>query len=489
MINIFFSYSHEDEILRNELAKHLSLLVTQGTIKAWHDGKISAGTVWDAEIKKNLNAADIILLLVSADFLASDYIGKVELKQAMKRHEAGKVRVIPVILRPVDDWESAPFGNLQALPEGGKAVTTWSNHDEAFADIVRGIRKVIEEIGTQKAGEESQVGGNYVLLSPDTEFNLALWKELEKYKEKLGITKFIDLREKTPPERFGSYKEYLDDFIIRDKDKEAKWLFTIWPEDRRSIWLESDYQQYLEQLRNQKKYIICFESGMTWNKYQEAASEKSVFIIRTEFSRAVRTLISYATDYFLKKQKNINIVAILGPQNSPPAQERREIYNQFLEKLYHSRGLSIKDSDDWTGLMKELEHIQNIQTTYLEINNWDKQEAKDLVKSIYSSLKGNSIFYQTCFLCGNDQIAIGVNEALREQLKNEYKNERFLYIGFDGISEMEQFLQGGMIGATMKVNFQKMCKQAIKIIENPEQFMKYPPQLLMPQQISNPPVK
>jgi DNA-binding LacI/PurR family transcriptional regulator len=188
----------------------------------------------------------------------------------------------------------------------------------------------------------------------------------------------------------------------------------------------------------------------------------------------------------LKKQKNINIVAILGPRNSPPAQERREIYNQFLEKLYRSRGLYIKDSDYWTGLMKELEHIQNIQTTYLEINNWDKQEAKELVKSIYSSLQGNGIFYQTCFLCGNDQIAIGVNEALREQLKNEYKDERFLYIGFDGISEMEEFMGRGMIGATMKVNFQTMCEKAIEIVKNPRLFMKIPLQPLIPNQISNP---
>jgi hypothetical protein len=340
-----------------------------------------------------------------------------------------------------------------------------------------------KEIRNQKAGGGLQVGGNYVLLSPDTEFNQALWKELEKYKEDLEIIKFIDLSKISMSDRFGRYKENLDDFI---RDETAKWLFTIWPEDQRSIWLESDYEQYLEQLKKQEKYIICFESGMTWNKYQKEGSEKSVFIVRTEFSDAVKLLICHAIHYFLKKQKNINIVAILGPRNSPPAQERREIYNQFLEKLYRSRGLYIKDSDYWTGLMKELEHIQNIQTTYLEINNWDKQEAKELVKSIYSSLQGNGIFYQTCFLCGNDQIAIGVNEALREQLKNEYKDERFLYIGFDGISEMEEFMGRGMIGATMKVNFQTMCEKAIEIVKNPRLFMKIPLQPLIPNQISNP---
>jgi hypothetical protein len=145
-IELFISYAHEDEALRDELAKHLSLLVNQGIIKAWCDRDISAGAEWDVAIKQRLNAAQIILLLVSADFLASPYIWSVELQRAMERHEAGEARVIPVILRPAD-WESAPFGKLQALPKDGKAVTTWANRDEAFADIVRGIRQLVNSFG------------------------------------------------------------------------------------------------------------------------------------------------------------------------------------------------------------------------------------------------------------------------------------------------------------------------------------------------------
>lgn len=141
-IEVFLSYAHEDEALRDELAKHLSLLVNQGIIKAWCDRDISAGAEWDATIKQRLNAAQIILLLVSADFLASPYIWSVELQRAMERHETGEARVIPVILRPAD-WESASFGKLLALPKDGKAVTTWANRDEAFANIVRGIRQSI----------------------------------------------------------------------------------------------------------------------------------------------------------------------------------------------------------------------------------------------------------------------------------------------------------------------------------------------------------
>ena len=97
---IFISYAHEDEDLRKEIEKQLAILCRQGLIETWHDRRIGAGTEWAGAIDRELEAADIILLLVSADFLASDYIYDIELKRAMERHEAGTVTVIPVILRP-----------------------------------------------------------------------------------------------------------------------------------------------------------------------------------------------------------------------------------------------------------------------------------------------------------------------------------------------------------------------------------------------------
>src|SRR3954471_1709733 len=106
-ISLFYSYSHKDEALRDELETHLSLLKRQGVIAGWHDRRIEAGTEWAGAIDKNLEEAGIILLLVSADFLASPYCWDVEVRRAMERHEAGTARVIPVILRPVD-WHSAP---------------------------------------------------------------------------------------------------------------------------------------------------------------------------------------------------------------------------------------------------------------------------------------------------------------------------------------------------------------------------------------------
>lgn len=144
-IELFFSYAHEDEELRNELAKHLRLLERRKVISAWHDRRIGAGKEWEQEIDTRLNQAHLILLLVSSDFLASDYCYDVEMKRAMERHETGDARVIPVILRDVD-WRGAPFSKLNALPTDGKPVTAWPNRDAAFTSIEEGIKKAAEEL-------------------------------------------------------------------------------------------------------------------------------------------------------------------------------------------------------------------------------------------------------------------------------------------------------------------------------------------------------
>ena len=141
-IEVFFCYSHKDERLRDLLETHLSNLKRQNIIIGWHDRNIAAGTEWKGHIDEHLESARIILLLVSADFLASDYSYDVEMKRALERHEAGEARVIPIILRPCD-WHTAPFGKLQALPTDAKPVTEWSSRDRALYDITKGISKVI----------------------------------------------------------------------------------------------------------------------------------------------------------------------------------------------------------------------------------------------------------------------------------------------------------------------------------------------------------
>jgi hypothetical protein len=147
-LEIFYSYAHvgADEELRNELEKHLSLLKRNGYIKSWHDRRIGAGDEWRSQIDAHARSAHIILLLISSDFVASDYCYDVEMALALERHARHEAIVIPIILRPTD-WSGAPFAHLQALPRDAKAVTTWSNRDEAFTNIAQGIRDVVTRFG------------------------------------------------------------------------------------------------------------------------------------------------------------------------------------------------------------------------------------------------------------------------------------------------------------------------------------------------------
>jgi hypothetical protein len=144
-MEVFYSYSHRDERLREQLENHLAALKREGVITGWHDRKIRAGTEWQGQIDEHLNTASVILLLVSSNFLGSDYCYDVELRRALERHAAGEARVIPIILRPVD-WHGTAFARLQALPKDGKPVTKWSNRDEAFLDVAQGIRRAVKEL-------------------------------------------------------------------------------------------------------------------------------------------------------------------------------------------------------------------------------------------------------------------------------------------------------------------------------------------------------
>lgn len=144
-VEIFCCYARKDKPLLSELRTHLMPLQRQGYITLWADTDIDAGTEWEEEINKHLNTAQIILLLVSSDFIASEYCYSKEMTRAMERHKAGEAQVVPIILRPVL-WKHAPFGILQALPTDARPIigSTWHNQDEALLDVANGIQKVVQ---------------------------------------------------------------------------------------------------------------------------------------------------------------------------------------------------------------------------------------------------------------------------------------------------------------------------------------------------------
>ena len=146
-IKVFISYSHRDRTFRKNLDQYLKNLMRNYPAVSWHDGEISPGIDFEKEIEKNLREAQLILLLVSQNFIASDYCHDKEMKEAMERHDAKEARVIPIILQP-SQWQGddTPFGKLLALPRDGKPITKWSNRAEAYLNIADGIKQAIIDL-------------------------------------------------------------------------------------------------------------------------------------------------------------------------------------------------------------------------------------------------------------------------------------------------------------------------------------------------------
>lgn len=183
MAKLFFSYSHKDEELRNELETHLALLKRQGVISSWHDRRITAGSDVDHAISSELESSQIVLLLVSAHFLASDYCYEKEMARALEKHEAGSAVVIPVILHPCD-WRSAPFGHLRATPTDGKPVSMYANQHEAFAIVAKDVREAAKSVQAPELspkGEENRKSPGARVPQGDRTSNLRIKRKFDDH--------------------------------------------------------------------------------------------------------------------------------------------------------------------------------------------------------------------------------------------------------------------------------------------------------------------
>lgn len=157
-LTAFCSYAHADERFRKALENHLATLRRDYQLTIWYDRQISPGADVGREISDRLATSDIVLLLISPDFLNSDYCYRTEMQCAIDRHFNGSARVIPIILRPCD-WKRTPIGRLSALPKDGRPVISWSRRDDALLDVAEGIRRAVEELSIQTAAPRIYVRG------------------------------------------------------------------------------------------------------------------------------------------------------------------------------------------------------------------------------------------------------------------------------------------------------------------------------------------
>ena len=209
-LRIFCGYAHEDHVLFQQLKTALAVFIRQDAVSVWHDGDLLPGAQWESEIERELNTADIILLLISPAFMASDYCWSKEMQWAIARHSTGEARVIPILLKPTPGWETTPLGALQALPTMAKPITTWTNRDQAFANIAKGINNVIQQTQHEEKYPIQEYGlafDYYTLMDVQTQEELTALERTMHQKAAQWLVAIQDtggtLQEATPEQTWG----------------------------------------------------------------------------------------------------------------------------------------------------------------------------------------------------------------------------------------------------------------------------------------------
>jgi TIR domain len=232
LLNIFFAYSRVDSSYRERLDKHLSGLKRKEYINTWYDGKIEPGKEWEKEIDNELSRADIILLLISADFIASDYCYEHEMRKAISRHEKGDAVIVPVLLHPCD-WHDTPFAKIQALPQNGKPVSdpSWHSGETAFNEIALKIKEIVERLFEVKSKQIKSV--NEVLHERDSELRITLSQLEEKQLELDILEEEISKKKREKDELTGTLsslaqsKIELEQGMIAEKSEAGKVLHSL----------------------------------------------------------------------------------------------------------------------------------------------------------------------------------------------------------------------------------------------------------------------
>jgi hypothetical protein len=151
-VTVFISYSHHDIAHREALDVALATLKRQRVVETWTDQEVAPGDEWNSKIREALKRADIVVFLVSPDFIASDYITDIEVREAFERHQTAASTVVPIIVRPTEGWACTPIGEFQALPTGLLPVTLWDDKDRAWEDVAHGIRRVAMRLAAKRCG-------------------------------------------------------------------------------------------------------------------------------------------------------------------------------------------------------------------------------------------------------------------------------------------------------------------------------------------------
>ena len=261
-LRIFYSYSHRDEQMLEALRAHLALLRRRGLITEWYDREIEAGAQWRDEIGRELEAADLILLLISADFLASDFCYEQEMRRAVERAERGEVKVIAVILRPVDGWESTPFAQFQAVPQGARPITLWTNRDQAYSNVAAKVRAFAEVFVRANLPEELTPTEDDVRLGAEVQRGADVVDDPASAARAEMLAEVLEDLLRQPPPEDGN------NFVIVQADEKRNY-YAQYLGGAGALWCEVVGNEYLEPsdalTTEQMSRLVAFG----WNPPQE----------------------------------------------------------------------------------------------------------------------------------------------------------------------------------------------------------------------------
>jgi|GEM_PF-3092914 len=311
--------------------------------------------------------------------------------------------------------------------------------------------------------ESLSINNTKILISNESPFTKELCNALCKKME----VKTENLYVPTTQTGYTYEKAYSDGLDIFLADEETEWLYSVLYEEKNYVFTKEKAIDLIEKLNKRKKKIIFFESGMNFIELVKDKDEKPIFVIKTNHKYAVVRLIKHILDEYLRNNTRIHFITILGPRESPAAIERRTIFNDFLSQLVKNRGLKDCQFSDYLSepdLPLRLNIIETLQVTSLSIDSWSSTDAQEVIKKNYSnfSLLDNTLHH--CFLCGNDDIVLGVRAAICDKSKKETKDLNISFIGYDGISDMIDLIKSHHINAaTIKVFINQMCDKALEI--------------------------
>lgn len=294
MIDIFFSYSHADEEYRNRLEVHLAPMKRDGLISGWHDRRIMAGARLHDEISEHLEEAGVILLLVSADFLASDYCHKIEMARALERHKRKEAVVIPIIVRPCD-WKNTLLGDLRATPKDGVPITKHPNHDDAYLEIVTDIRNAISTLDSHpqhKKMKPSPSVQDVVTQRSPRSSNLRIRKEFTDHEKDTFLDDTFEYISNFFDNSLNELKSRNQEIDIRFRRNGSKFVAAVYQRGEKQcsckVW-RSDQSRFIDG--------IAYSSDETGSGYNEILTVEA-----DELSLSLNPSMSYQQNKHLSQQ-------------------------------------------------------------------------------------------------------------------------------------------------------------------------------------------